>query len=822
MMRRNQPDRQHIKTMKDQNMQKSLRSVIYPFCVSSLALAAPVSAQDVPLTAISTPDTTTQVASNAAVPLSLSVDIAVTGTYVILVPANSGLAVRLDNADLVAAPTAEEAGPGRAITTLDAGTHVFEITGADAQSLSRVNEISLNRLGLPVQRLSSFATAPSVVVDTPVTTLSGRAAARTATVQGTRAADDIDRLLADAEAVSNGDPISRTPDMTAPTGDAGLTSPLSPPQRVALTQAVELIGQTPQGGVVASTGQTLFGGVMDPATYDAIDVVIAPSGRTTRVDVGAIRGQFAVRLFAEDLTTGAATVSVQGVSTSDDTITTQPVSYAFTARSRTDGVTEVLSRITYGPTPELYARVRAVGATAYIEEQLNPDRIRDTAFKTLRVDDYFSSLRFNRFFELADAEMAHRMAYAAYSEKQLQEVMGDFWSNHFFATTKKIRNGMQNIHDRAFFRENAFGNFEDLLLYSARSPLMSAFLDNYLSRYCGRFNPLGCVNENYAREILELHTVGADAGYGADDILAVARVFTGWGFRNTNEDEAPALNTPYEYEFSFRGNPIASADIEIPFLDTTIRGRAGQAGVEGGEELIAILADHPRTRAYVCGKIVQRFVADVPPANFIDICTATWLATDGNSGEILRAILLAPEFLEGAANRGTKVKTPYEYSISIIRALGAEIDETSAQPDGRFLTHPRFFTRFRDASIDAGYDPLRFGVPTGLPEVGTAWIGSGSMLGAYRQITGVVQNPNEYGIDLAEMTADARLETAEEVAAFLLTIATADVYPRGEYEALIGVLKGVDGIFEPLISDETAAFQKAGGLLVMLPSFLIQ
>ena len=587
--------------------------------------------------------------------------------------------------------------------------------------------------------------------------------------------------------------------------DMALVSELTPPTNPTLTQAVQIVGGATDAGIVATTGQTLFGAVMDPATFDIVNVSIAPSNRTMTVDVGSNTGQFALRLFPEDLIVGEATVTVTGASSVDPNVTSVPVAYTFQGGVPGDGITQALSRLTNGPTPDLYARVRAMGFPAYVEEQLNPGAINDSAFNAMGFDGMINRA-VNTDSNVLRQLFRYNIAHAAFSERQLQDVMGDFWNNHFHAATKGTGVVAQNVYDREFFRENAFGRFEDMLLYSARSPLMSQFLDNDDNR-------VGNINENYGREIMELHTVGVNGGYGDDDVIAVSRVFTGWDFRRTNPDEEEAAQ---EYAFEFRPDRHDTDDKVIPFLNTTIAGLQGDAGVQEGEQLIAILAADPRTHSYVCGKIVQRFVADDPPANFVQICTAAWAANDGNMGEVMRAILTAPEYATNVTLQRNKAKTPYEFAVSVIRALDLTPDTDDDNGD--------FFRRFREASVDGGYDPHNFLVPTGMAEVGAAWTNSASMIGKLKQVTEAVERPENYNLDMMGQISDAGLETAEEVAGYILTVATADRYTLEEYEAMIEVLKGVDGIFDPLNpdQDETDAFERAAGLLVVLPSFQLQ
>ncbi|MEM8537318.1 MAG: DUF1800 family protein, partial [Pseudomonadota bacterium] len=426
-------------------------------------------------------------------------------------------------------------------------------------------------------------------------------------------------------------------------------SELTPPTDVVLNQAVQIVGGATETGVVAETGQTLFGDVMDPMTFDIVNATFMQSTREVTVDVGATTGQFALRVFPEDIVNGAVSVTITGANSANSEVTSVPVMYEFTASPAADGITQALSRVTYGATPELYARVRSIGFDAYVNEQLAPETINDPAFtamgfdRMLRRDDTNAGNILRQLFR-------HDLATSAFTEKQLQDVMGSFWHNHFHATTKDSGVIVQNIDDRAFYRENAFGSFEDLLLYSARSPVMSQFLDNDNSRD-------GRLNENYAREILELHTVGVDAGYTPEDIIEIAKIFTGWRYRQTNENADEEAN---EYEFFFDEGRHNDDPKTISFLgNLTI----APAGVQEGEQLIAVLADRPETQAFVCGKIVQKFVADDPPMNFVNICRTAWTATDGDMGEVLRAILTAPEFISTVELQRTKGKTPYEYAV---------------------------------------------------------------------------------------------------------------------------------------------------------------
>lgn len=582
--------------------------------------------------------------------------------------------------------------------------------------------------------------------------------------------------------------------------------PLTPPANPMLTQAIQLTSAGGEQGIIPSSGATLFGAVSADSVFDIMNVVVGPTNRATTVDVGAQTGQFAVRLFEEDFSQGSEiTVTLTGALSSSAEVESQPVTYTLTGIQADNGVGQALSRMTYGTTAELYARVSAMGFQAFVQEQLNPATIDDSAFTSTRPQDLLDADTRNTG-RMFDSLMAHDIAHAAFSERQLQEVMANFWANHFHAITKDTSITQQNITDRAFFRDNALGNFEDMLLYSARSPLMSQYLDNDQNRR-------NAINENYGREILELSSVGVDAGYGPEDVIAVSRIFTGWAYTRTRDGRDADIAD--QYEFTFFPDRHDTDDKVIPFLGITIAGLEGEAGVQEGEQLISILAQHPSTRSYVCGKIVQLLVSDTPPADLTAACAAAWETSGGEVVPMLEAILLNPSFIGNVEYQRNKSKTPFEYAVSTIRAFGARPSDDNPAD---------FYRRFRDVFEDAGYVPLYYPNPTGLAEVGSAWTSSARLVAAYEGMNFISEQRQNFGIDLLEDVVDAGLETAEEVATYLMTIATADRFTQTEFDQLVAVLKGPDMIFDPLSdgANETAALERAMGLITVTPSFLLQ
>jgi uncharacterized protein (DUF1800 family) len=262
-------------------------------------------------------------------------------------------------------------------------------------------------------------------------------------------------------------------------------------------------------------------------------------------------------------------------------------------------------------------------------------------------------------------------------------------------------------YERDAIRPYALGRFRDLLGAVAKSPAMLFYLDNWESsaadapaprgrRPAKRARPRG-VNENYGRELLELHTLGVDGGYTQQDVIAAARALTGWTIR------APLQGGG----FIFR--PAMHDTQAKVFLGHTLP--AGR-GIEDGEALLDIIARHPSTARFIATKLVRRFVSDTPPPALVERAATTFTRTDGDIREVLRTIVTSPEFFSRAAYR-SKVKSPFELVVSTARALGAEPDTT-----------PR-----TARLIDRLGEPL-YGHrdPNGYPDMGDAWINTGSIL----------------------------------------------------------------------------------------------
>lgn len=430
-------------------------------------------------------------------------------------------------------------------------------------------------------------------------------------------------------------------------------------------------------------------------------------------------------------------------------------------------VRHVLNRLAFGARPGDADRVRSMGVDQWIALQLQPSRIRDTASERIvralptlslssrdlllkypppqvvraqmrRTDvSREDSLELRRSAQasrrvLAEMQIA-KVARAVASDRQLEQVLVDFWENHFTVFAGK---GPERYfiaaYEREAIRPHALGKFRDLLGAVAMTPAMLYYLDNWQSsveegrprleceprgtncafrdgaarRRSARGSPLGVrsspnrprgLNENYARELLELHTLGVDGGYTQHDIINVARALTGWTLEQPRRGGG----------FVFRP-AMHDAGEKVVLGQRLPAGR----GLEDGEQVLDIVARHPSTARFIATKLARRFVSDDPPASLVERAAETFRRTDGDIREVVRVIVTSPEFFASAAYRA-KVKSPFELVVSALRAMNGTPDMTprSAQVIAR-LGQPLFLHQ----------------APNGWPERGDAWINTGSIL----------------------------------------------------------------------------------------------
>jgi len=436
-------------------------------------------------------------------------------------------------------------------------------------------------------------------------------------------------------------------------------------------------------------------------------------------------------------------------------------------------IVHVLNRTGFGPRPGDVERIHEVGLRQYIDQQLHPERVPDPGMAArlarLRTvglssrdiaEDYERPMledrraRKQQRAAADEAEMlrpsqdappglqkAHlvlvelaeqKLQRAIYSERQLEEVLADFWFNHFNVDARKgpVR-FLLTEYEREAIRPHVLGRFRDLLEATAKSPAMLFYLDNWMSAdpngphfdaprrrgasggakrprqgvappSAGQRTPEpkrapNGLNENYARELMELHTLGVEGGYTQKDVTEVARAFTGW-----------TIDRP-RGGGGFRFEPRLHDDGAKVVLGHPIK--AG-GGLHDGEQVLEILARHPSTARFISSKLARHFVSDAPPAHLVDRLAARFTETQGDLRAVMTLLLASPEFLAPASYRA-KVKTPFEFVVSAVRATGAEF------ADARMLAK---------AAHDLGMPLYQCQPPTGYKDTADAWANTGALV----------------------------------------------------------------------------------------------
>lgn len=459
----------------------------------------------------------------------------------------------------------------------------------------------------------------------------------------------------------------------------------------------------------------------------------------------------------------------------------------------------VLNRTGFGPDPWSRARIEELGPIAYIEEQLHPETLDDSEleasllarFRTLGLEVGQIRTQYNEYLTNPDRLIVipRRELYrakilrAVYSKRQLEQVLVDFWFNHFNVDAlTKIARWATGPYERDAIRPYVLGSFRDMLRATAGHPAMLDYLDNarsFREGYARYALPLG-LNENYAREILELHTVGVDFPYTLTDIQTVARAFTGWTI------ERDFLYRDDGFVFLEEGHDTSAKQLLGGQLEIPPGG-----GIEDGEAVIDFLATHPATAAFVSRKLCQRFVSEDPPESLVSHVAGVFQVTQGDLRAVTRAVLTSQEFLAPAYHR-SKLKRPLHYVASLARAVGVVDDEPFGN---RAVGEMR---RMGEAVYEAA-------PPTGHPDVSSAWGGQGPFL--FRLNLAAAAVNGDSGFEPVTATATEPREVAEELARRLLL---ANVRPE--------TLDRATAVAESLPS--WAAAPQAAAVLLSSPEFM--
>jgi len=362
-------------------------------------------------------------------------------------------------------------------------------------------------------------------------------------------------------------------------------------------------------------------------------------------------------------------------------------------------VLHLLNRLSFGPRPGDLQKVEVMGRDRYIQQQLSPDSISESPELTAKLNQLPSlnmtqiallqqfrpravngqkpdeaakqAARRQTRVTLQDAVEA-RLLRATESNRQLQEVMVDFWFNHFNVYSGKgLTRAWVGSYEQEAIRPHVMGRFRDLLEATARHPAMLFYLDNIQNSAAN--NPAARprsqgLNENYARELMELHTLGVNGGYTQQDVISLAKILTGWGYRRVGQAQfspLPAEQSGNIFYFDEKRHDFS----DKVFLGHKIKG----GGASEVEQALDILAKHPATAKHITYELAQYFVADHPPKALVDRLAQRYLATDGNIREVLVTLFRSPEFND-SKYFNVKFKTPYQYVVSAYRAMGLSID----------------------------------------------------------------------------------------------------------------------------------------------------
>jgi uncharacterized protein (DUF1800 family) len=404
----------------------------------------------------------------------------------------------------------------------------------------------------------------------------------------------------------------------------------------------------------------------------------------------------------------------------------------------------------------------------------NPNRPQGNSEEAMyqqQIQEMYQKYNLGRPNQISQQLNASRILRAVYSEKQLNEVMVDFWSNHFnvFANKQSVRWFLPE-YDRDVIRPNALGNFKDLLLATAKSPAMLYYLDNFqsvaeatpqeVSQQRQRLEQLKNnpkarerfkqnqnltdeqvderikqieqrmgqarrgLNENYAREIMELHTLGVDGGYTQKDIQEVARAFTGWtitdprGYRNAANVTGRADQMRDRQERQL-GLPADMESGKFVFIDRIhdkgekfiLGQKVNEGGINDGLKVIDMLTKHPSTAKFIARKLAVKFVSDNPSEALVNRVADAFTKSEGDIKTTLRALFNDPEFF-APENYRAKIKTPFEVVISGIRTIGAETNGMAIQQMLAKMGEPLY-----------GYQ-----APTGYPDTAEDWVNTGALL----------------------------------------------------------------------------------------------
>jgi uncharacterized protein (DUF1800 family) len=411
---------------------------------------------------------------------------------------------------------------------------------------------------------------------------------------------------------------------------------------------------------------------------------------------------------------------------------------------------QVLKRTSFGAHRDSLSSIESLGIDAYLEQQLDYQQIDNGTLESdlqnlfpliyQTADQLFDGFP-NNIQEIALQMVAATQYRQIFSQRQLYEVMVEFWTDHF---NIHLLNGvcpvLKPVDDLQVIRAHALGNFRDLLYVSARSPAMLFYLDNY-----NNFST--APNENYARELMELHTLGVDGGYTENDIKEVARCFTGWSF-SVPDDVGMDVGL-----FLYRDAVHDQGSKSV--LGQTISAGGGE---RDAEQVLDLLLSHPSTARFIATKLCRRFISDSPGQAEIDAVSAAFTSSNGDIKTTLRTLFATSAFLNSA---DLKMTRPSEYLAGLVRALAP--DTAYPSDDGQLF----FF-----AQSILGQIPYYWHTPDGYPDIQSYWVSTSGMLNRWR-LSFLSFAPIVSNIDVIQIDYQSMLNGANTLASLTDTLTDA-------------------------------------------------
>jgi uncharacterized protein (DUF1800 family) len=487
------------------------------------------------------------------------------------------------------------------------------------------------------------------------------------------------------------------------------------------------------------------------------------------------------------------------------------------------------NRIAFGPSPGDIEHIRELGLEGYLDEQLDPDALplppqlvdQLRTYPTLDQDSMTLLVEYGPIFKRAETgklskqdietirksarqivvEAAEaRLAHAVMSPRQLNETMVEFWANHFnIFAGKGLDLYWPGTYEREAIRPHALGNFRDLLLATAKHPAMLFYLDNWQNTAPdslgarGRFKGL---NENYAREVMELHTLGVDGGYTQADVIALARILTGWSFLPRG---GRALMVKLGME---RASELPNFSFDESRHDDgtkVLLGRSFEAdGLAEGEAALTMLARHPATARHISWKLAQYYVEDRPDPALVAAMAKTFERTDGAIPSVLRTLFTSARFRDPTV-RGAKFKTPHRYVVSAVRASGRS---------------PRNMLALLGTLRQLGQTPFGCQTPDGYKCTEDAWLNPDAM--TRRIAFGIALGAGRLPLDSPPPPLDDRAAIMRE----FKTAATNKAAEALDPERLIATLGVAPGAATRSAIDDAPPKMKAG-IVLGSPEFMM-